>query len=83
MATDDLYTVWNWGLGVNSTAGIIESVRRGDRVNLVLSADLDLVPGLMLAGDLAYFDNDLDRAAKDVTGGDRGWVWVAKLEVAF
>ena len=40
-------------------------------------------PGLLLAGDVAYFDNDLDRAAKDETGGDRGWVWVAKLEVAF
>lgn len=33
------YTVWNWGLGVNSTAGIIETIRRGDRLDLVLSAD--------------------------------------------
>jgi hypothetical protein len=35
----DLYTIWNWGLGVNSTAGVIESVQREDRVDLVLSAD--------------------------------------------
>ena len=55
----------------------------GEPWNLVLSADLELAPGLLLAGDVAYFDNDLDRAAKDATGGDRGWVWVAKLEVSF
>lgn len=55
----------------------------GEPWNLVFSADLEFAPGLMLAGDLAYFDNDLDRAAKDTVGGDRGWVWVAKLEVAF
>ncbi len=35
----DKYTIWNWGLGVNSTGGIIESIRRGDRIDLVLSAD--------------------------------------------
>ena len=51
---------------------------------LVLSADLESgASGLLLAGDAAYFDNDLDLAAKDETGGDRGWVWVAKLEISF
>ena len=51
--------------------------------NLVMSADVVLAPGLMLAGDLAYFDNDLERTVRDDVGGDRGWVWVAKLELAF
>ncbi|MFZ1429022.1 MAG: porin [Geminicoccaceae bacterium] len=55
----------------------------GEPWNLVLSADLELAPGLLLAGDAAYFDNDLDASARNVTGGDRGWVWVAKLEVVF
>jgi len=65
---------------VLSTSGYAEV---GEPWNLVLSADLELASGLLLAGDVAYFNNDLDRAARDETGGDRGWVWVAKLEVAF
>ena len=51
--------------------------------NLVMSADVVLAPGLMIAGDLAYFDNDLERTVRDDVAGDRGWVWVAKLELAF
>jgi outer membrane protein OmpU len=51
--------------------------------NLVFSADAELLPGLVLAGDAGYFDNDLDREARDATGGDRGWVWVTRLELAF
>ena len=76
---DEVYLSLTHGRVLNTSgyAGV------GEPWNLVLSADLEIVPGLTLAGDLAYFDNDLDRTAKDVTGGDRGWVWVAKLEVAF
>ena len=40
----------------------------GEPWNLVLSADLELAPGLLLAGDVAYFDNDLDRGRQ---GRDR------------
>ena len=76
---EPVYTSLTHGrvLGTDGYDGI------GEPWNLVISADLEVAPGLMLAGDLAYFDNDLDRAAKDTVGGDRGWVWVAKLEVAF
>lgn len=55
----------------------------GEPWNLVFSADAELMPGLVLAGDLAYFDNDLDADAEEPTGGDSGWVWVTRLEVAF
>jgi predicted porin len=56
----------------------------GEPWNLVLSADMALLPGLVLAGDLAYFDNDLDpEEAEDFTGDDSGWVWVTRLEVEF
>ena len=51
--------------------------------NLVFSADAELLPGLVLAGDVAYFDNDLDREARDAADGDSGWVWVTRLELAF
>jgi hypothetical protein len=55
----------------------------GEPWNLVFSADAELLPGLVLAGDVAYFDNDLDREGRDAAGGDRGWVWVTRLELAF
>jgi hypothetical protein len=55
----------------------------GEPWNLVFSADRELVPGVGLAGDVAYFDNDLDRGAREPTGGDSGWVWVTRLELVF
>lgn len=55
----------------------------GEPWNLVLSADKDLMPGLVLAGDLAWFDNDLDREAREATDGDSGLAWVTRLELAF
>lgn len=55
----------------------------GEPWNLVLSADTELLPGVVLAGDVARFDNDLDPDAEMPTGNDRGWVWVARLEVEF
>jgi outer membrane protein OmpU len=51
--------------------------------NLALSADGEPLEGVILAGDLVYFDNDLDRDARRETGGDSGWVWLARLEVVF
>jgi hypothetical protein len=29
------------------------------------------------------FENDLDREDRRAAGGDQGWAWVARLEVAF
>lgn len=55
----------------------------GEPWNLVFSADTELLPGVVLAGDVAYFDNDLDPEARELTGGDSGWVWVTRLDVAF
>jgi outer membrane protein OmpU len=55
----------------------------GEPWNLVLSADLELMPGLVLAGDVAWFDNDLDRGFAEETGGDDGVAWVTRLELAF
>lgn len=55
----------------------------GEPWNLVVSADVLLLPGLVAEGDVAYFVNDLEPAARRATGGDRGWVWVGRLELLF
>src|SRR5687768_16771503 len=55
----------------------------GEPWNLVLSATLDIAEGLTLAGDVAYFDNDLERGAREPTGGDRGFVWVTQVAASF
>jgi hypothetical protein len=49
--------------------------------NLVFSADTALMPGLVLAGDFALFDNNRD---DDIEGvDDDGYVWVVRLGLAF
>ncbi|MFO1036143.1 MAG: porin [Geminicoccaceae bacterium] len=54
--------------------------------NLVFSADVGLAPGLVLAGDVGYFDNDVKCsgcADNSFTGGDKGWQAVARLGLDF
>jgi hypothetical protein len=52
--------------------------------NLVFSADVGLMPGLVLAGDVSFFDNDLDGAAEDALDVDsEGWQAVVRLGLAF
>jgi len=48
--------------------------------NLVVSADYALAPGLVLAGDVAFFDLD---AADTSTVGDKGIAAVGRFAVAF
>ena len=48
----------------------------------MFSADYRLVRGLVLAGDVALFDNDQTSAADSGTG-DKGWTAVGRLAVAF
>ncbi len=50
--------------------------------NLVVSADVGLMPGLVLAGDVGYFDND---ASGTLPGSldDDGYQAVARLGLAF
>ena len=55
----------------------------GEPWNAVASAGVELAAGVVLAGDMAYFDNDLDPGAEGFTGDDSGWAWVTRLEVAF
>jgi hypothetical protein len=48
--------------------------------NLVFSADIALMPGLVLAGDVGIFDNDADGPSAT---GDQGWQAVGRLGLAF
>jgi outer membrane protein OmpU len=51
--------------------------------NIVASADFALMPGLVLAGDVGYFDNDVDDADDFGVDDDNGWVYVVRLGLAF
>ena len=48
--------------------------------NIVFSADIALAPGLVLAGDVAYFN--IDTNSESATG-DGGWAAVGRFAVAF
>jgi predicted porin len=50
--------------------------------NLVVSADIALMPGVVLAGDVGFFNNDV-RSGTDFGTGDDGWQTVGRLGVAF
>lgn len=67
------------------TAGRVLRTRGYDDVgepwNVVGSADLEVAPGLVLAGDVAWVDND--RRGDASSGDDQGWAWVTRLELAF
>jgi outer membrane protein OmpU len=71
----------NYGQVLDSDGATLEDIETGESYEIVLSADVGLMPGLTLAGDIAYFDND----AKDdpPTGDDNGWQGVARLALAF
>ena len=57
-----------------------EAIGIGDEAyNVVASADYALAPGLVLAGDVSWFDND----AIDAGTGDSGWAAVGSFRLSF
>jgi outer membrane protein OmpU len=50
--------------------------------NIVGGADFALMPGLVLGGEVAYFNNDIDDGAL-LTGDDDGYVYLGTLRLAF
>jgi hypothetical protein len=67
----------NYGQVIDS-----EGYQGDEPYNIVLSANAAIVPGFVLAGDVAYFDNDLD-ATERAADGDHGWVYVTRIGIAF
>jgi hypothetical protein len=70
----------NYGKVVDSDGLARNGVAVDKPSNLVISADIALVPGLVLAGDLGLFDND---ATGDADTGDTGWQAIGRLGLAF
>lgn len=70
-------------LTVTSTgsAGAEADVELDSPYNIVLSADVGLMPGLVLAGDVGYFNNDVDGG--DAFADDDGVQGIASLRLAF
>lgn len=69
----------NYGRIVRSEALAVEDAELGAPHVVVVSADYGLMPGLVLQGDLARFDND----SKGEEGDGRGWLGVLALAVEF
>jgi outer membrane protein OmpU len=78
-----LNTSITYGQIFDANADFEEQSGVGDSAyNLVFSADYALAPGLVLAGDVATFDND--QTDSDATGtGDKGWTAVGSVRLAF
>ena len=70
-----------YGQVIDSSDLVVNGNELDEPYNLVLSADVALAPGLVLAGDVSYFDNDVDSGPFD--GDDDGWQAVARLGLAF
>ena len=72
-------TSLTYGQIFDANSDFEEATGIGDSAyNLVLSADIALAPGLVLAGDVSKFDND---GTGDISGD--GWAAVGRLAVAF
>ena len=75
-------TSLTWG----QTVALSDSPGIGNPWLVVLSADIGLAPGLSLAGDISYFDNEVDQTGAEIlgySGGDKGWVGIARLGLDF
>ena len=70
-----------YGQMVDTNSDFDEATGIGDNAyNLVFSADYALAPGLVLAGDVATFDND---STGDTGTGDKGWTAVGSFRLSF
>ncbi|HMR31800.1 MAG TPA: porin [Geminicoccus sp.] len=71
-----------YGKVIDSDNLVTNGVAVGEPQNLVFSADVGLMPGLVLAGDVGWFDNDADSALPGSLDDD-GYQAVARLGLAF
>jgi outer membrane protein OmpU len=74
-------TSLTYGQIYNTNSDFDEATGLGDEgYNLVLSADIALAPGLVLAGDVSKFDND---TTEETGTGDKGYAAVGSVRLAF
>ena len=75
-----------YGIVTDSNDAVVNGNEVGKPQNIVVSADVALMPGLVLQGDVGYFDNDVKEGAAAGTIGDTddsGYQAVARLALAF
>jgi len=68
---------------VSQNQGVPSVVRLDHPDNLVISADIGLMPGLVLAGDVGFFNNDVDGNVPGTNIDDNGWQAVARIGLDF
>jgi hypothetical protein len=70
-----------YGQVVDSSNLVTNGNELDEPYNLVFSADIGLMPGLVLAGDVSRFDNDV--SSGPMKGDDDGYMAVARLGLNF
>jgi hypothetical protein len=72
----------NYGQIISSDDLIVNDSELGEPYTLVASADYGIAPGLILQGDIAYFDNDVKGDPANAND-DNGWFAVTALSLEF
>ncbi len=72
----------NYGQIISSDDLTVNESELGEPYTLVASADYGIAPGLVLQGDIAYFDNDVKGDAANADD-DNGWFAVTALALEF
>jgi outer membrane protein OmpU len=70
-----------YGQVVDSKNLVVNGNTLDEPWNLVFSADIGLAPGLVLAGDVGFFNNDVQSGP--FNGDDDGWQGVVRLGLTF
>ena len=70
-----------YGQILDSNDLVVNGNELDEPMNLVFSADIGLMPGLVLAGDVGYFDNDVKNGPNE--DDDDGFQAVTRLRLAF
>jgi hypothetical protein len=70
-------------LNVNMNGDPATPVSLDHPSNLVFSADIGLMPGLVLAGDLGIFNNDVNGSTPGTNVSDNGWQGVVRIGLDF
>jgi hypothetical protein len=72
----------NYGRFLDADGLVVNGNELGEPWTVILSANVGLMPGLVLAADFGYFDNDVEGEVVNADD-DNGWQGVTPLGLAF